>query len=674
VNYAVCELADDYFGFIGFAGTSFILKHEKAFESHVGKHSNTIVVDSFPYFTADQAWEYLSERLDLSDCRRISQDVLNKLEGRPRLSSLTIYNIAMAISNKKDVSKEELLMQAIKESFNFHKQTIIEWIEDATMQPVYSEKVKKILTRQAVMMCTDQSAVIEANNTPNKFDLLESGLCHVRKLSNEGHYVYLFQEPLTRAAVSEYLTKCTTVSPEKFVMKEILKILAHPVISEDYGTRGPFAQLVAAALMQKDIIKKLLTSDECRAYDKNGTVSPIDIPRDMMDMQFTSFDNKKNAKKYHDYELVGKKPSGLDLYQALVKKKESGKMFLGDTKMGPDIVGVAHVNGKNFALHASCRFLINTTNLADDTKSSDASMATSYLWRINRNAVKARVKFNTAKAENDKMEMQKQLCESNKPSNEDDTPTQRKGKKKILEESDEEMKDEEHPKKRRKVTKSKVTKPESDEDEEEKGGKPKQKEVFQFSPDAIVTKVDKILLLGCLFPNRAKQNQVVSSDYLSDKELVIDIDKNNMGVLFQDEEITATITWLLQSQLVGMLENEIKPAYQNRQDRKHYTLFSPLIGIVCKMDDETLKDGNKIYKRVDEDQKQIWVAYLDKNARLQFRTVILTSDDLVSWESVLAAVCRSTNEHVVRLLYEVKAVSLPSALISFAAYTAELNN
>ncbi len=533
MNYAVCELADDYFGFIGFAGTSFILKHEKAFESHVGKLGNTIVVDNFPYFTTDQAWEYLAERLDLSDCRRIPQDVLNKLEGRPRLSSLTIYNIAMAISNKKDISKEELLTQAIKQSFNFHKQTLIEWIEDASKQPVYSEKVKKILTRLAVMMCTDQSAVIEANNTPNKFDLLESGLCHVRKLSNEGHYVYLFQEPLTRAAVSEYLTKCTTVSPEKSVMKEILKILTNPVISED-GETSPFAQLVAAALVQKDIIRKLLTSDECRVYDKNGTVGLIDISRDMMDMQFTSFEHKKNAKKYHAYELLGKKPSGLDLYQALVKKKESGKIFLCDTKMGHDIVGIAHVNGKNFALHASCRFLTNTNHL--------------------------------------------------------DTPTKRKGKKRKLEDSDEEdhskkkMKDEE-PKKRRKVIKSKVTKLESDEEEE--GGKPKKKKVFQFYPipnpecteyrksfDTIVTRVDKILLLGCLYPNRGKQNQFVSADYLSDKELVIDIDNDNMGVLFQDEEITATITMLLQSQSVGMLENEIKPAYQNQQDRKHYSLFS----------------------------------------------------------------------------------------------------
>jgi hypothetical protein len=90
------------------------------------------------------------------------------------------------------------------------------------------------------------------------------------------------------------------------------------------------------------------------------------------------------------------------------------------------------------------------------------------------------------------------------------------------------------------------------------------------------------------------------------------------------------------------------------------------------MDDETLKDDNKIYKRVDEDQKQISVAYLDKNARLQFRTIVLTADDLVTWENVLAAVCCSTNEHVVRLLYEDKAVSLPSDLISFAAYTAEI--
>ncbi len=123
VNNAICQISDRNYGFMGFAGTSFILRQQRVLSSSVGKEVNLLVIDDFPYLTVEDAWRYLSERLDLTGCEAVKEsNEMKKLEGRPRLSGLTIQLLSTRKNQSGD--KAQMLKDAIKESFAKHCKTI----------------------------------------------------------------------------------------------------------------------------------------------------------------------------------------------------------------------------------------------------------------------------------------------------------------------------------------------------------------------------------------------------------------------------------------------------------------------------------------------------------------------------------------------------------------------
>jgi hypothetical protein len=54
--------------------------------------------------------------------------------------------------------------------------------------------------------------VIRANadDTTQQFDLLKSGICHIRRIANSPEYVFLIEEPLTITVVHDYIRENAT--------------------------------------------------------------------------------------------------------------------------------------------------------------------------------------------------------------------------------------------------------------------------------------------------------------------------------------------------------------------------------------------------------------------------------------------------------------------------------
>jgi hypothetical protein len=364
VSYAIYEIADRSYGFVGFAGTSFILRNQEVLPSLVRNNLN--IIDDFPYFTIEDAWEYLSERLDLTGCEQVKESVeMKKLEGRPRLTGMTVQILARKANQSSD--KAKMLRSAITESFENHCRSVKILLERYYAH--YHNEVYNVLKRLLIAIATDKSVIILADTerTEQRFDLLESGICHIRKIKNSSDFAFLIKEPLTCTVVHRYISEHVVTETKYTVMREYMNCLPEMYLTSAKGQA--FERLVAAALMQKDIIQTLLS--KITVYNRLGEVDAV--PPQLEQMQFHKLSTHRHT------DSVFNNRSSIDCYDALVKGNANGEMYIGDEMMGPDVIGVAVVEETNFSMHVSCKLVPERNALADDTISADTSVVTKYL-------------------------------------------------------------------------------------------------------------------------------------------------------------------------------------------------------------------------------------------------------------------------------------------------------
>jgi hypothetical protein len=330
------------------------------------------------------------------------------------------------------------------------------------------------------------------------------------------------------------------------------------------GKDHAFEQLVAAALLQKDM-KALLS--EITVYNRSGkTVDQV--PPQLMNMQFYKF---SNSRENPNIDPVSEGRSSIDLYNELVNGRANGEMYIGDDMMGPNIIGVAVVDDIKLSTHVSCTFSPKVTTRADDTRSSDASLVSKYLWCSDRNAVEAPRKFNTAKKtkttdEKSKVEPKKHISKDKIPKSK---PNKRKHNKmagdtyQILTEPKVSIR-----------TKDFAHLPETDEQGE-----------FVLCPKSYTTyddhwthfltlqkQVKMTLLISCIFPSRAKSIEF-SYETMDDKELLINVDASNMKLLFQDPVIVQVLTAILAHETSQQLCNDIKDKDHNKLCKLQFPLL-----------------------------------------------------------------------------------------------------
>jgi hypothetical protein len=472
---------------MGFAGTSFILRNKNILSS-VGKAIDISVVEDFPYFTVEDAWKYLSERLDLTGCEQVKEsDEMKRLEGRPRLTGMTVQTPSVRANESPD--KAEILRAAINESFKNHCDAIERLLTKYASRDHY--EVYNVLKQLVIAFAIDRSMIVRADTdekTQQRFNLLESGVCHIRKMhKNSADYAFLIEEPLTYTVIHKYISENAVRETKYTVMREFMNGLSETYLTNAKGQA--FSQLVAAVLMQKDIMKTLLSNVDI--YDRLGN-KVTKFPPQLMRMQFHKFSNYKN----NHHASVFDNRSSLDLYDGLVNGSINGKMYIGDEMMGPDIIGVAAVDDTKLSMHVSCKFVSKKSSLSDNTRSFDASIVTKYLWCNNQNAHGTRKRYNKKKANNDT------VLSTDKAED-------------AVEES----------------------------------------EVKHFQK--LREKVDMTLLIGCVFPHRAK---TIMFPYktMDNKELLININAFNMQHLFQNPVIVDVLNMIIANQTPKLLQNDIK--------------------------------------------------------------------------------------------------------------------
>jgi hypothetical protein len=574
---------------MGFAGTSFTLIHQKVLSSSVGKEVNLLVTEDFPYLTVEDAWQYLSERLDLTGCEAVKEsNEMKKLEGRPRLSGLTIQLLSTRKNQSDD--KAQMLKDAIKESFAKHCKTIELLLRK--FSTTHHIEVYETLKRLVIAFATDKSVVIRANadDTTQQFDLLESGICHIRRIANSPEHVFLIEEPLTITVVHDYIRENATKESQYTVMREYVNNLSAMRFSSGKG--HAFEQLVAAALLQKDIMKALLS--EITVYDRSGkTVDQV--PPQLMNMQFHKF---SNYKENPNIDPVFEGRSSIDLYNELLNGRANGEMYIGDDMMGPDIIGVAVVDDMKLSMHVSCKFIPKATTRADDTRSSDASLVSKYLWCSDRNAVEARRKFNAAKKtkttdEGSKVEPKKQTKKTDditENTNEEIEAESKKGGKKARIVKKKVPKSEPNKRKHNEIaedTNPTLTEPKvsirakdfANLPETDKKGEfvlcPKPNATYDDHWTHFLTlreQVKMTLLIGCIFPSRAKTIEF-PYETMDDKELLINVDASNMKLLFQDPVIVQVLTAILADKTPQQLCNDIKDKDHNKLRKLQFPLL-----------------------------------------------------------------------------------------------------
>jgi hypothetical protein len=490
----------------------------------VGKASDILVVDDFPYFTVEDAWKYLSERLDLTGCEQVKEsDEMKRLEGRPRLTGMTVQILSVRANESPD--KVEILRAAINESFKNHCDAIEKLLTKYDHYEVYN-----VLKQIVIAFAIDRSIVVRADTdkkTQQRFDLLESGVCHIRKMhENSADYAFLIEEPLTYTVIHKYVSEHAVRETKYTVMKEYMNGLSETYLNNVKGQA--FVQLVAAALMQKDIMKTLLSNVDI--YDRLGN-KVTNFPPQLMRMQFHKRSNKKNN---HNR-------SSLDLYDVLVNGSINGEKYIGDEIVGTDIIGVATVDDMKLSMRASCKFVTKKSSLSDNTISSDASVVTKYLWCSDQNARGTHKRYSKKKANKDTVA---NIGEAEDAVEESEAKPTKKGVKKTTEKT-------QKPKssgKKRKKDEMVVEKP-----TEKTGEKSQPKPNATYDKNwtyfqKLQEKVDMTLLIGCVFPDETMDN----------KELLINIDASNMQHLFQDPVIVDVINIIIANKTQKLLQNDIK--------------------------------------------------------------------------------------------------------------------
>jgi hypothetical protein len=461
--------------------------------------NDLFVIDDFPYFTVEDAWKYLSERLDLTGCEQVKESVeMKKLEGRPRLTGMTVQILARKVNQSSD--KAKVLRSAITESFENHCRSVKMLLERYSAH--YHNKVYNVLKRLLIAFATDKSVIIRADTerTQQRFDLLESGICHIRKIKDSSDFAFLIEEPLTCTVVHRYISEHAVTETKYTVMREYMNCLPEMYLTSAKGQA--FERLVAAALMQKDIIQTLLS--KITVYNRLGEVEAV--PPHLEQMQFHKLSTHRHTNS------VFHKSSSLDLYYALVKG--NAEMYIGDEMMGPDIIGVAAVDEMNLLMHVSCKFVPKRNALADNTIS--ASVVTKYLWCNNK---KQAPKYSGKKRK------QNEMVEDTNAE-----PTE-------------------------KVTRKKSEKTESKRIRLYRKSNATNNDHWTYF-QKIQEKAEMTLLISCVFPTRAPSVRF-PYETMDDKELLINIDQSNMELLFQDPVIIEVIKSILANKTSRMLCSDI---------------------------------------------------------------------------------------------------------------------
>jgi hypothetical protein len=497
VNQAIQAIGGKY-GFIGFAGTSFTLQHAKVLESLVGKDSPNRICTNFVYHNRDLAWDYLSQHLDLTDCDSVFEepDIMCMLEGRPRLTSRVIMEINEENEQYSSKNKADALKLAITNSFTHHIKTASDAIKDKLKQQQYTKLMLKTLETVAVAICADSEATLHVVDGP--FDLMEYGICHVRKVMNQDRFVYLIQEPLTQAIVANVLATCTTTTYSSKLLRDWANNISK--IPENSARGKMFDKLVGLALLREDAIRCLLRN--CDIYSNKGKLS-VDAVADLCDMKFTKLLRYDHLNLQNPNEVEHGKRTALDLYASL-SDHVSGTLIWGDEMFGPDLAGVFSKQGRNYSLQTSCKLIASGKNLTDHTKTSDAQLQSCYYWHNDRNVFQVRNKETAAKKSNS-------------------------GERKAN-------------------VQDRVLNPTLNLTYEA--------EFQEFN--MIYQALERVLLISCILPCRHPK-VTFNLDKLTDNELLIHIDRENMIHLFADEGVCETISLILdtKNQDIAQLENEI---------------------------------------------------------------------------------------------------------------------
>jgi hypothetical protein len=174
---------------VAFAGTSFTLRHAKVLQSLTGRRNPFRIRTDFGYHTRQTAWNYLNTRLDLSECESVYNDPVSmaSIEGRPRLASRVID---LLDDTSRTGTKSEVLKAAIRDSFELHLETTFKRAYDKLKSDKSSIIIRTLeVVALAASMYTKIAIQVpngEERGESNYTDLLESGICHLKRVKREG--------------------------------------------------------------------------------------------------------------------------------------------------------------------------------------------------------------------------------------------------------------------------------------------------------------------------------------------------------------------------------------------------------------------------------------------------------------------------------------------------------
>jgi hypothetical protein len=464
------------------------MRHARVLQTNIGKPSSRVIVSDFVYNTRADSIKFLKQCLDVTGCEDVFDDpnTMSQLEGRARL----VCNTITKINDTPSKTKSQVLRAAINETYEKHLTDGVVAATEKLKNKKNATLLLKSMEMAAIACCTDDTSVFEASE---KIDLMETGICHIRKAQGSEKYYYVVQEPLTADIIAAILDEYKSSASNQLLVRWANQM----VRQRDPQARGKlFEKLCSAAMLQPGTVLRLIRN--CDVYDRSGVPLSKQEKNKLEDglgaLQF------QKAQTYRASDMnTNNNPTILNLYRMLPSLGEgNGEIRYNDQNFGPDFAGVGVVSNRYYAVAGTCKFIPSNTKLTEYSVTNDLTVMSCHYWNTGRNA--------------------EQFVKE----------------------------------KRKELTGYKVNASRLAFDITPKPWDMYEEHIAEFNQ--IYTTIEKALLLSCTLPRR---RVAVEFSKLKENELMILIGKENFHHLIGDEQVVKVISAILDKQEVTSIENNI---------------------------------------------------------------------------------------------------------------------